>query len=96
MPPVARVDDVCTGHGPFPSRKVIQGSGNVFANGLPVHRELDKLATHCKPPPITCHGGVLALGLGSVLVNGRPIARRGDPVSCGGEIATGSPNVFAG
>lgn len=100
MPSVARIDDVCTGHLLFPPRKVIEGSGDVFANGRPVHREMDKLAPHCLPEPVdgilVCHEGFLSLGLGSVLVNGRPIARKGDPVSCGGEIDTGSPNVLAG
>lgn len=74
------------------------GSGNVFANGMPVTRVgPDTTAGHCYPPvPITS-------GSGTVFVNNLPIARVGDPIpthccgnSChGGAVAAGSPNVYA-
>lgn len=75
-----------------------QGSGNVFANGMPVTRVgPDLTAGHCyNPTPI-------ASGSGTVFVNNLPVARVGDPivVHCcpprchGGAVANGSPDVFA-
>lgn len=93
MPPVARLGDICTGHGCFPPRPNISGSPNVFANMIPVHRQGDAWAVHCCPPP--CHAGVLARGAPTVFANNRQVGRIGDPVSCGSLVATGSPNVFA-
>ena len=43
MPANVRLNDLCTGHGIFPSRRVIQGSDNVFINGLPAFRIGDKI-----------------------------------------------------
>ena len=42
------------------------------------------------------HTGVIASGSGTVFINGRAAGRIGDPVSCGGSVAVGSPNVFVG
>jgi uncharacterized Zn-binding protein involved in type VI secretion len=54
----------------------------------------------------TSHGGVIVGGLPTVLINGRPVARVGDFVSCpqvtgtvphvGGPISTGSSTVLIG
>ena len=93
MPAVTRINDICTGHGCFPSRSNVQGSGNVFVNKLAVHRTGDKWDAHCCS---TCHDSVTASGSGTVYVNGKQIARIGDPVACGSTIAQGSGNVFAG
>lgn len=50
--------------------------------------------------PHTCgddtHGGSVASASGTVFANGIPLARIGDPVSCGSVVAVGSQNVFAG
>lgn len=94
MPAVSRLGDMCTGHGCFPPRPSTGGSGNVFVNGIPVHRQGDGWATHCCGP--SCHASVLASGSGSVFVNGKAIARIGDPVACGSAVSQGSSNVFAG
>ena len=95
MPAVTRLGDMGTGHGCYPARPNISGSGNVFTNGIPTHRLGDGWTVHgcgnCTP-----HGGVTSGGSGSVFVNGLSIARIGDPVSCGSTIAAGSGNVFAG
>jgi uncharacterized Zn-binding protein involved in type VI secretion len=95
MPAVSRLGDLCTGHGCFPSRPSISASGNVFAQGLAVQRVGDAWASHgcatCAP-----HGGALAAGSSKVFVNGKPMARIGDPVDCGSLVATGSSKVFAG
>lgn len=94
MPPVTRLGDLCTGHGGYPSRDSVEGSGDVLINGIPAHRKGDGWAVHCIPT--ACHAGALAEGSGSVFVNGRPLGRIGDPVDCGSSVQTGSPDVFAG
>lgn len=94
MPAVTRLGDISTGHDSWPSRPSISASGNVFAEGIPVHRAGDFWAAHCNPAR-SCHDGVLAAGSGTVFVNGRPIGRVGDPISCGDAVAQGAGTVFA-
>jgi len=95
MPAVTRKGDSCTGHGPFPPRVSTNGSGDVFANGVPVHRQGDGWAAHCMSGPV-CHGGSLAAGSSSVSANDQQLGRIGDPVDCGSAVASGSGNVFVG
>jgi len=95
MPGVARLGDVCTGHGPWPPRPNNGASGDVFVNGIPVHRQGDGWAVHCNPEP-QCHGSALAAGSSTVYVNGLQVGRIGDPVACGSSVASGSGDVFAG
>lgn len=77
-----------------------QGSGNVFANGIPVTRVgPDFTAGHCFAPT------PLASGSPDVFVNDLPVGRVGDPIvahTCppipathGGSVANGSPDVNA-
>ena len=99
MPGVARLGDKCTGHDCFPQRNSSSGSPNVFVNGIPALRVGDSFETHCcthSDCPHGCHEGVLEMGSSTVYVNGKPLGRIGDPVSCGGTVAEGSGNVFAG
>lgn len=95
MPAIARIGDNCTGHGCYPPRICLAGSGNVFINGLPGHRQGDAWATHgcgdCTP-----HPGTLAGCSSTVSVNGKGLGRVGDAISCGSTVAAGSGNVFAG
>lgn len=95
MPAVSYLGAMSTGHGSFPPRGNSQASSNVFVNGIGVHRQGDAWPTHCNATP-TCHAGTLAAGSGSVFVNGKAIARIGDPTSCGDAVAEGSGDVFAG
>lgn len=95
MPPVTRLGDSCTGHGAFPPRPNSGASGNVFVNGIGVHRQGDSYPAHCNPSP-SCHGSALASGSSTVYVNNKQCGRIGDPVACGSAIAAGSGNVFAG
>lgn len=90
---VTRLGDKCTGHGGYPPRPNIEGSNDVYVNGIPAHREGDKWGTHCMS---SCHDGVLQTGSPSVYVNGKPLARIADPVDCGSVSAEGSDNVFSG
>jgi uncharacterized Zn-binding protein involved in type VI secretion len=95
MPAVARQGDSCTGHDACPPRSSTGGSPNVFINGIPAHREGDAWGAHgCPVHPL--HGSVLASGSSTVFANGKPIGRIGDPVACGGAVASGSGDVFAG
>ena len=96
MPSVARLGDVCTGHGCWPPRPNVQGSPNVLTNGIPTHRQGDAWASHTCPAIPETHAGSLAGGSSTVMCNGSPIGRVGDPVSCGGVDASGSGNVIAG
>jgi uncharacterized Zn-binding protein involved in type VI secretion len=97
MPPVTRLGDICTGHGPWPPRPSTSASPDVFCNGIPVHRQGDAWAVHAKPPKNPGpHGSTLAAGSGTVFVNGKQCGRIGDPVACGSSVAVGSGDVFAG
>lgn len=94
--PVARLGDICTGHGCWPPRSNVQGSPDVFVNNLPWHRQGDAWAPHTCPDIPETHASVLANGSPTVFINGKQAGRVGDPVACGGLVATGSPNVFCG
>lgn len=91
----ARLSDVCTGHGCFPTRPNVQGSPNVYINGRPAHRQGDQWASHCCPNQ-GCHPSVLAMGSPTVYTNGKQQGRINDPVACGSKVMTGSSNVFVG
>lgn len=95
MSEAARLNDICTGHGDWPSRQNIQASENVFVNSRGWHRVGDSWAVHCNNIP-ECHDGVLSSGSKTVFVNSRQAGRIGDPISCGSSVATGSNNVFCG
>lgn len=95
MPAAHRYQDWGTGHGCWPARKNVQGSGDVFVNTKGWHREGDTWPTHCCPGP-SCHASNMKAGSKSVYVNNLEAARVGDPVLCGSNAATGSGNVFAG
>ena len=88
---VARVLDRCTGHGCFPSRLASQGSSDVFYNSKAAHRKGDSWFPHsCKGT----HSGNLAQGSPTVFTNGKAQGRVQDPITCGGNVATGSPDIF--
>lgn len=93
MAAVARLSDVCTGHGPYPPRTNTTASDNVFINGLGAHRVTDGWNVHCA---VDCHDSTLAEGSPTVFVNGLALGRVGDAIACGSTIATGSENVFSG
>jgi len=94
MPAVTRKGDSGSGHGCFPARPSIEGSPDIFVNGISIHRKGDAWDTHCCGP--VCHDGILSAGSGTVFANGKAIGRVGDPVDCGSTVAEGSSNVFAG
>ena len=89
-----RIGDVCSGHGCFPPRTVMEGSSNVFANGVGIARVGDLWETHCCT--IICHDGRGQEGSSKVFINGRAAMRIGDPIDCGSVVAQGSQSVFFG
>ena len=91
---VTRLGDLCTGHGCWPPRPNVSASPDVFANGIPVHRQSDSWDVHCCI--MLCHDSILAAGSSTVLANNLQLGRVTDPVACGSTVATGSADVFAG
>ena len=92
MPAIVRLGDLCTGHGCWPSRPNSSASPNVYIGGLPAHRKGDSWTPHCCGP--SCHGGVTSSGSSTIMVNNKPVARVGDPVSCGSTILTGYNGII--
>ncbi|MGL4959234.1 MAG: PAAR domain-containing protein, partial [Plesiomonas sp.] len=78
----------------FHPSPVIAASPDVFLDNKPVARRGDPLEPHDKPnhPP---HPRSIATGVGSVLVNGKPIAVTGNTVDCGG-VVIGSGSGLVG
>jgi len=96
MPAVTRLGDYSTGDPcGAPPRPSSEGSGDVYANGIPVHRENDAWEPHACPGS-SPHGATLLAGSGTVFANGKQLGRIGDPISCGSTVDTGSGDVFAG
>lgn len=94
-PGAARIYDVCSGHGCFPSRMTDQGSPDKFVNGRAVHRQYDHWTIHCCPKQ-GCHDSMLASGSMIDYTNGVQTGRIADPVACGSIVATGSPDSGVG
>lgn len=95
MPAVTRVGDLNTGHDACPPVPLASASPDVYINGIACGRVGDPYSPHgCNVHP--SHVGVIASGSSTVFINGIPCGRIGDSVSCGGSVAQGSPDVFAG
>jgi uncharacterized Zn-binding protein involved in type VI secretion len=87
MPGVARVsqDNVAGG-------TLLDGATNVYID----NQLAAVLGTHVAPHG--SHSGTITITQGSstVFADGKPIARLGDPASCGDSISTASSDVIAG
>lgn len=95
MSAATRLGDKDTGHDSCPPTALVSASPNVFINGKGAGRVGDSYAPHgCQVH--SSHSGAISSGSGSVRINGKSAARIGDPVSCGGSVKEGSPNVFIG
>ena len=95
---------------PFNGKLLSALSTNVYINGRPAATQnsiAQNVPPHIAPPPSTfqkppTNQGKVVTGSPTVLVNGKPLARVGDPVmTCNdpvdaptGSIASGSPNVL--
>ena len=89
---IMRLGDQSKGHG-YPPTPSIQASTDVLVNGIGAVRSGDKYAVHCLGS--SCHQGTAISG-STVLVNGKPVHRTNDPLSCGDTAGMGSPTVKAG
>lgn len=95
MSAATRLGDMDTGHDACPPTALVTASTDVIINGKGAGRVGDSYAPHgCINHP--SHSGVIASGSTTVFINGKPAGRVNDPVSCGGSVAQGSPNVFIG
>lgn len=95
MSAATRLGDMDTGHDACAPTALVTASTDVIINGKGAGRVGDSYAPHgCINHP--SHSGVIASGSATVFINGKPAGRVNDPVSCGGSVAQGSPNVFVG
>jgi len=97
---IARLGDMCSGHGCWPPRANIEASEDVICNNKGVHCEGHAWEIHCCPADDDdedddCHDGVLAGGSEIVIVNNRRVGRCEDEVSCGSTVETCSEDTFA-
>ena len=95
MPPQTRLDDKDTGHDACPPRPLNSGSPNVIVNGKLAGRVGDTYVPHSCSAHAP-HIGMIDRGSATVIINGKQAGRIGDPVSCGGNVAEGSPDVIVG
>ncbi len=92
MPAASRKGDICVGHGCFQPTPSVAGSPDVLIDKIPALRKGDAVAPHgCNSCPP--HGRAVSAGSPTVFVNGRPLARIGDGVDCGGQVTAGSATV---
>lgn len=90
----AKIGDIGTDHDGFHPTAIIEGSSDVFIDGIPAARVGDALAPHDKPKnPL--HPRAIASGSSTVFINGKPAALTGSAVDCGGVII-GSGTVVIG
>lgn len=94
MPGAVRINDVCSGHGCFPPRRVLTGSSDVLVNGRGAVVLGSEWEEH------RCgrnrHTGTSIGGSATVFVNGKPKVRAGDPISCGSFATSSSSDVLVG
>ncbi|MDX7992874.1 PAAR domain-containing protein [Xenorhabdus littoralis] len=84
-----RIGDIGTDHGDCPATPVITGASSVKVDGAYLARQGDILEPH------SSHSRTIAEGSGSVFIEGKPAARTGDAVDCGG-IVIGGGSVSIG
>lgn len=103
--PVCRKGDLAMGHGCWPPHNTIQGSEDVFVEGLSVFRSGDDIQPHSCCGTHKSYGGT---GSPTVFVNGKAIQRVSDkatgpyttcggtPAICSSVMMTGASTVKAG
>jgi uncharacterized Zn-binding protein involved in type VI secretion len=71
-----------TGHQDYWPRECLYGNNRVRSEGHLVHCVGDPWPIHCNHHG-DCHGGYTCAGSSRVRIGGIPVARNGDPISCG-------------
>lgn len=95
MPEATRKGDKSTGHDACSATALVEGSPDVFINGLPAGRVGDKYASHsCFAH--AAHQDNIAEGSATVFINGLAAGRKGDAVKIGDSVKEGSPDVVIG
>lgn len=94
MPAAARLTDPDTSDGAISGGTI----DSVLINGLPaaVVTSVDSPHSPWGPPHPPHDAATVVAGSDTVFVENLPLARAGDPLSCGHSIADGSPDVEAG
>ncbi|PHM61822.1 type VI secretion system PAAR protein [Xenorhabdus ishibashii] len=83
-----KIGDIGTEHGNCSATPVITGASTVKIDGAYLARQGDALVPH------NSHPRAISGGSGSVFIEGKPAARTGDAVDCGGVvIGGGSVNI---
>ena len=95
MPKAVRFNDMASDHDAAVATTGLKASPNVNIDGMPAMCEGGAYAPHACPNQAD-HQRSLAGGSLSVFINGKPVGREGDPISCGGKVADGSATVSIG
>ena len=96
MPGIVRLGDTSTGDPcGAPPRPNNQGASKTMVNGLPAHCQGHSWMPHNCPnsPP---HPATTSMGSGKTIIEGRPVARQGDMISCGSTCQASSGNTMSG
>lgn len=88
---------ITTGHETWPPTQVHGTSSTVKVNGKSVILNGDPIVPHTQVvEPYQTHGGNVIASSKTVFIEGRAVARIGDPITCGDTIASSSNDVFCG
>lgn len=94
--PITGIGKLCSGHGSFPPRPIVEGSDDFIVESINASRVSDALAPHGSPSPSPPHGGSIADGSQTYFINGLKAGRIGDPVDCGSAVAQGMGTFIVG
>lgn len=95
MPKVAIIGSQTQGACSSPPTVIRNGSKNVFIEGVGASYVGSGIIPHKRSGAKRVHSGNVIEGSPNVFVNGIPLARIGDPISCGDIIAKGASTVSA-
>lgn len=93
MPGQVFLGHMGSGHSSFYPTPTTSCASTVFCNGIGCCRQGDSLAPHNSPSPSPFHPRSISMGSGNVMIEGKPSARWGDAISCGGFMIQCSDNV---
>jgi uncharacterized Zn-binding protein involved in type VI secretion len=92
---LSQIGSMASGHGSWPPSPITSGSSNVIIEGVPGTFKGASVAVHVNPSP-SAHPRSIGKGSSTVNINGKPAARIGDKINCGGAILQGASTVFSG
>jgi len=94
MAAIGTIQSMDTGHGSFPPRKVSEDVPWFTVNGQPAIVEGDLFPLHSDGH--SAHTGKAVTTRGWFSIGGKGVVCVGDPVSCGGTVATGDNSLQIG